>query len=200
MSSLCVNDCTKWWEAHECNQQFGEIKSTDIGKSQILSKEGNGRIIKVTAIWSGWAKTVEDVCISRDFERPETDLSIAATSWCINDTYTCFSKQVHWLSRSQSWNQCTMFDGSETLAELNTGVEWARLPIMWIRPRVAHKCKMSESAGTLLNTEWMDRDQVNHGGFKAILILHLVDIKTAYGVCASCHHCLQWHVRSCGWC
>jgi len=34
MSSLGVNGRAKYWEAHECDQQFGETESTDIGKSQ----------------------------------------------------------------------------------------------------------------------------------------------------------------------
>jgi hypothetical protein len=33
MSSLCVIGCTKSWEAHERDQQFGENQSIDIGKS-----------------------------------------------------------------------------------------------------------------------------------------------------------------------
>ena len=36
MSSLGVKGCTRSWEAHERDQQFGENASTDIGKSQTL--------------------------------------------------------------------------------------------------------------------------------------------------------------------
>jgi hypothetical protein len=48
MSSLSVEGRTKSWEAHERNQQFGENESIDIGKSQILRKEGNARITSET--------------------------------------------------------------------------------------------------------------------------------------------------------
>jgi hypothetical protein len=53
LSSLGVKGCTRSWEAHECNQQFGEHESIHIGKSQRLRKEGNARINKVTAIRPG---------------------------------------------------------------------------------------------------------------------------------------------------
>jgi hypothetical protein len=53
LSSLGVKGCTKSWEAHECNQQFGENESIHIEKSQRLRKEGNARINKVTAIRPG---------------------------------------------------------------------------------------------------------------------------------------------------
>ena len=53
MSSLSVEGCTKAWEAHERNQQFGENESTDIGNSQGLRKEGNARINKVSAMKPG---------------------------------------------------------------------------------------------------------------------------------------------------
>jgi len=36
MSSLGVKGRTKSWEAHECDQQFGENESIDIGKSRRL--------------------------------------------------------------------------------------------------------------------------------------------------------------------
>jgi len=38
MSSLGVKGRIKSWEAHECDQQFGENESMDIGKSQRLRK------------------------------------------------------------------------------------------------------------------------------------------------------------------
>jgi len=44
MSSLRVNGRTKYWEAHERDQQFGQNESTNIGKSERLRKEGNARI------------------------------------------------------------------------------------------------------------------------------------------------------------
>jgi len=63
MSSLGVKGRTKSWEAHERNQQFGENKRIDIGKSQRLRKEGNARIINVSAMRPGLAKTIEKVRI-----------------------------------------------------------------------------------------------------------------------------------------
>jgi hypothetical protein len=64
MSSLGVKGRTKSWEAHERGQQFGENESIDIGKSQRLRKEGNARIIKVSAMKPGLAKIIEKVRIS----------------------------------------------------------------------------------------------------------------------------------------
>jgi hypothetical protein len=64
MSSIGVKGHTKSWEAHECDQQFWENESIDIGKSQRLRKEGNARINKVSAMRPGLAKIIEEVCIS----------------------------------------------------------------------------------------------------------------------------------------
>ena len=64
MSSLSVKGRTKYWEAHERDQKFGENESIDIGKSQRLRKEGNARINKVSAMRSGLAKIIEKVHIS----------------------------------------------------------------------------------------------------------------------------------------
>ena len=64
MRSHGVNGCTKSWEAHERDQQFGENESIDIGKSQRLRKEGNARINKVSAMRPGLAKISEKVRIS----------------------------------------------------------------------------------------------------------------------------------------
>jgi hypothetical protein len=64
MSSPGVEGHTKSWEAHVCNQQFGENESIDIGKSQRLRKEGNARINKVSAMRPGLAKIIEKVHIS----------------------------------------------------------------------------------------------------------------------------------------
>ena len=50
MSSFGVKGCTKSWEAHEYDQQFGENESIDIGKSQGLRKDGNARINNVSAM------------------------------------------------------------------------------------------------------------------------------------------------------
>jgi len=92
MSSLSVNGCTKYWEAHERDQQFGENGRIDIGTSQRLRKEGNVRIIKVSAMTSGLAKIIEKVHISRYFESSETDLHIAENASCIDYADTWSSK------------------------------------------------------------------------------------------------------------
>jgi len=63
MINLGVKGRTKSWEAHERDQQFGENESIDIGKSQRLRKEGNARIIKVSAMRPGLAKIIEKVLI-----------------------------------------------------------------------------------------------------------------------------------------
>jgi len=76
-SSLGVKGHTKSWEVHECDQQFGDNESIDIGKSQRLRKEGNARINKVFAMRPGLAKIIKKVRISIYFESLETDLNIA---------------------------------------------------------------------------------------------------------------------------
>ena len=58
MSTLGVRSHTKSWEAHECDQQFGENDSIDIGKSQGLRKECNARINKVLAMRPGLGKII----------------------------------------------------------------------------------------------------------------------------------------------
>jgi hypothetical protein len=63
VSSLGVNDRTKSWEGHDCDWQFGEKESIEIGKSQRLRKEGNARINKVSAMRLGLAKIIEKVRI-----------------------------------------------------------------------------------------------------------------------------------------
>jgi hypothetical protein len=64
MSSVGLKGCTKSWEAHEHDQQFGENDRIDIAKSQRLRKEGNARINKVSAMRPGVAKIIEKVHIS----------------------------------------------------------------------------------------------------------------------------------------
>jgi hypothetical protein len=64
MSSLGVKGRTKSWEAHECDQSFGQNESIDIGNSQRLRKEGNVRINKMSAMKPGLAKMIEKVRIS----------------------------------------------------------------------------------------------------------------------------------------
>jgi len=68
MSSIWVQGRTKSWEAHEHDHQFGEIESTDFGKSQTLREVGSARIHKVSAMRPGLAKIIEKVCISTRFE------------------------------------------------------------------------------------------------------------------------------------
>jgi hypothetical protein len=83
MSSLQVNGCTKLWDAHECDQQFGENESTDIGKNQTQRNIGNARISKASAMRPCFAKIIEKVSISRYCESPETVIHIAQNASCI---------------------------------------------------------------------------------------------------------------------
>jgi hypothetical protein len=64
ISSLGVKGRSKSWEAHMCDQQFGENERIDIGKSQRLRKGGNARINMVSAMRPGLAKIIEKVRIS----------------------------------------------------------------------------------------------------------------------------------------
>jgi hypothetical protein len=100
MNSLCVKSGITSWEALECNQQFGENESTDIGKSQRLLKEGNARINKVVAMRPGLAKRIEKVGISTYFESAETDLHIAENACCSDYANTWSWKHIHLLSKS----------------------------------------------------------------------------------------------------
>jgi hypothetical protein len=68
MSSLGVKGHTKFFEAHESDHQSGENESTVSGNSQILRKEGNARMNKVSAMRHGLAKIIGKVCISRHCE------------------------------------------------------------------------------------------------------------------------------------
>jgi hypothetical protein len=63
MSSLGGKGCMKSSEAHQCDQQFGENDSIDIGKCQRLRTEVNARINKVSAMRPGLAKIIEKVRI-----------------------------------------------------------------------------------------------------------------------------------------
>jgi len=113
MSGLGVKGRTKSWGAHECNQQFGENKSIDIGKCQRLHKESKARIEKMSAMRPGLANIIEKVRISSNFESPETFVHIAANA-CYNDyPDTWSSKWVHSQSKSQSMNCSTTYYGSQ---------------------------------------------------------------------------------------
>jgi len=137
MRSLGVKGRTKSWEAHERDQQFGEKENTDIAKSQRLQKEGNARINKVSAMRPGLAKIIEKVHISTYFESGETDLHIAENACCIDYADTWSSKQVHWLSKSESPDRSDTHYGCEDILELDHGAARARLPITWIHTQVA---------------------------------------------------------------
>jgi len=64
MSSFGVTVRTKSCDTHECDQQFGENESIDMGKSERLRTEGNARNNMVSAMRPGLAKITEKVCIS----------------------------------------------------------------------------------------------------------------------------------------
>jgi len=170
MSNLGVNGHTTSWEAHQCDQQFGENESTDIGKSQRLGKEGNARIHMVLAMQPGLAKIIEKVHISRHFERYETDLHIAENACCIDYSDSWSLKWVHWLTKGKSTNSSTTYHGCENMVEFNTGVAWAREPITRIHLRVAQESKIQRLLATLHNTGWMDNRQVCNGCCKAVPI------------------------------
>jgi len=104
MSSLGVIGLARCWEAHECNEQFGENETIDLGKSQRLRKEGNAGINKVTAKRPELAKVIEKVRISRVVESPETDLPMAVNDGSMDYTDTGSSKMVDWRSINQPKN------------------------------------------------------------------------------------------------
>jgi len=199
MSSLSVKGRTKSWEAHECDQQFGENESIDIGKSRRLRKEGNARITKVSAMKPGLGNKIDKVRISWYFGSPEIDCHIAETACSIDYTDTWWRKWVHWLSKSQSLHHRTSDHWFEDMVELNIGVTLAPLPIMGIHTRVAPKSKIQQLPATLNNTRWLDDHEVCHGSIEAIPILDPVDVEEAYHDIASRYHSVQWHVRSHGW-
>jgi len=199
MSSLGGKGRTKSWEAHECDQQFGENKSIDIGKGQRLRKEGNARINNVSAMRQGLAKIIEKVLISWDFQSPETDLHIAENACCMDYADTWSPKRVHWLSKSQSPHYSTFDYGCEDTLELYSGVARARLPITGIHTRLASKPKIRWISATIHNSGWMDDCAVCHGSIEAISILDPLDVEEAYSHIASRYHSVQWHVRSHGW-
>jgi len=147
---------------------------------------------------SGLAKIMEKVRISRNFERPQTDLLIAENAVCIDYADTWSSKRVHWLSKSHTVNCSTTYYGCENKVEFDIGVAWASVQIARIHPHVAHVSKIQWLQGTPHNTGWMDHHHVCHESFEAIPILDPADVNRAYCDSASRHHCLQWHVQSHG--
>jgi len=152
MSSLSAKGHTKYWKAHERNQQFRDYESIVIGMSQRLRKEGNAQINEVSAMRPGLAKIIENVHIWRCFESPETHLHIAENAWCIDYADTKSSQQVHWLSTSQSPNHGTTYYGCEEMLDFDTRVAWESLPITYIHLRVALESKMWWLLATHHNT------------------------------------------------
>jgi len=185
MSSLGVKGCTKSWDAHERDQQRGEIDSVDIGKSQRLRREGKSRINKVSAMKPGLSMIIEKVPISRYFESAETDLQIAENACCIDYANTWSLKRVLWLSKSHSLHRGLSKYGCEETLELNPDVARARLPITWNHTRVSQQPKLQRLPATLHNTRWMEHCEVCHGSVAAIPILDPVDVEEAYSHIAS---------------
>jgi hypothetical protein len=89
-----VKGCTKPWEAHQHNLQFGENKTIDIGNSQRLRNEANARINNVSAMRQVIAKIIKKVLISRYSESSETDFHKAENACCIDNTGTWSSIRV----------------------------------------------------------------------------------------------------------
>jgi len=195
MSSLVVKSHTRFWEAYQRDQQFGENESIDTGKSQRLRKEGNPRINIVSAMRPDLANIIEKVSISRYFESSETNFHNAENTGYIDYTNTWLSKRLHLLSQSHIPHHGTTYSGCEDSLELDTGVAWGSLTITRIHPGVAPQSKIQWKPATLHNTGWMDHRQVDHGRFEAIPILDPVEIGEIYGHIASRYHSPQWHVR-----
>jgi len=98
MSSLGVKGRTKSWEANERDQQVGENgenQSIGIVKSQTLRKEGDARIIKMSAMRPGLPKIIEKVPISGYCETAETYFHIAENACGIDNVDSWSSKRVH---------------------------------------------------------------------------------------------------------
>jgi len=176
ISSLGVKGCTKSWEAHEHDQQFGENDSIDIGKSQRLRKEGNARINKVSTMRPSLAKIIEKVRISTYCECLETDHQIAENACCVDYSDMWSSKLVHWMSQDHSSNLSTTYYRCEDTVELDTGVTWAGIPIMRIHPLVAQESKIQWIPAALHNTRWMDHHPVCNGSVEAIPVLDRLDV------------------------
>jgi len=198
MSSLGVKERTKSWKAHERDQQFGDIESTDIGKSQRLRNEGNARITRVLAMKPGLAKIIEKGSIWNISESTKTDLCIAANACGIDYTETWSSKLVHWLSKSYSSNYHTTYYECENTVEFNRRVAWASPPITRIHPGVAQRPKIQWKPATRYNIRWMHHVQARDICLKAIPILDSVDITMAYSYFATSNRGIQWQVRSHG--
>ena len=149
MSSLGVQGHTESWEAHECDQQFGDNESVDVGKGQRLRKEDNARINKVSAMRPGLAKIIEKVHIARHFESTETNLHIAENACCIAYGDTWSSKRVHSQSISHDQYHGTTYYGCVDTLEFDIGVALASGSITRIHPRVARASKIHSLPATL---------------------------------------------------
>jgi len=160
LSSLGENGRTKSWEAHERNQQFGENENKDIGKSQRLRQEGNGRINKVSAMGPGLAKIIGRLLNSKYFEYLETDHQIVENACCIDYAATWLSKRIHWMSNSSNVNNSTTYYGCEETVEFDAEVAWTYILLIRVDPQVAQKFKLLWLPATLYNTRWMDHWQV----------------------------------------
>ena len=136
MSSLRVKGRNKSWKAHVRAQHLWENESADIGKSQRLWKEGNARINKVSVMRPGLVKIIENLRISTHCEWPETDIHIAENACGIDYADTWLTKQVHWVSESQSADCSTTKYGCEDTLKVETGAAQVPLQNMWIDSRV----------------------------------------------------------------
>jgi len=197
-NSLGLRGCTNTWEAHELDQQLGENKSRDIGKSQRRGKEGNARINKVLAMRSGLAKIIEKVRISKYLESPETYLHIVENACSVDYAETWSWKQVHWFSKQQSLHCSTTDDSCEDRLRLDPRVAGVSLPIMRIHSLGNPKSKIQLVPATRYNPGWMGDCQVWDGSFEASPILDPVDVEEVFSHIASGDHNLPWHVRSYG--
>jgi len=94
MSCLGDTGYTKSWEADDHDQQLGENDSIGTRNCKRLRKAGNDEINKLSAMWPGFAKIIEKLCILTIFEYPETALHIAVHAYYNHYADTEWSKQV----------------------------------------------------------------------------------------------------------
>jgi hypothetical protein len=154
------------------------------------------------AVRSGLAKIIEKVRISWYFETPEIHLHIAENVFCIEYTDSSSSKQVLWLSYSESPHHRTSNYWWVDKLQLYTGVARARVPIMGIHMRVACRSIIQWLPAILHNAGWTDNCKVCDGFIEAIPILDPLHVKVAYSHSASRHHIVQCNVLNIwmAWC
>jgi len=177
MSSQGVKGRTKYWEAHECDQQFGGTECTDIRKSQRLRNVGNATNRKVSAMNPGLAKMIEKVHITSNFEIPETNLHIAGNASRIDDADTGSLNRVHRLLKSDSMDSSSTHYRSGDMVELDIGGAWGSLPITRIHLRVPQESRVQWVTATFHSTRWPDHHQARYGGLKAIPIVDPVNVE-----------------------